>query len=101
MLIVHVHIQVKPQFIEEFIRATNENAKKSRNEPGIARFDFIQQIDDPSRFILVEVYRTPEDSMKHKETEHYRKWRDTVKDMMASPRESLKYTNISPSDLGW
>ena len=72
MLIVHVHIQVKPESVEEFIAATKENTQNSRNEPGIARFDFIQQIDDPTRFMLIEVYKTPNDPVKHKQTEHYK-----------------------------
>ena len=101
MLIVHVHIQVKLELIEEFILATKENAQKSRNEPGIARFDFIQQIDDPSRFLLIEVYRTIEDPKKHKETTHYKKWRDTVEEMMEIPRNSIKFNNIDPGDDGW
>ena len=101
MLIVHVHIQVKPESAEEFIAATKENAQNSRNEPGIARFDFIQQIDDPTRFMLIEVYKTPDDPVKHKQTEHYKQWRDKVENMMAVPRKSQKFSNISPSDQGW
>ena len=101
MLIVHVHIQVKPQFIEDFITETKENAQKSRNEPGIARFDFIQQIDEPTMFLLVEVYRTSDDAKKHKQTEHYAKWRDKVENMMEKPRKSIKYSNITPNDEGW
>jgi quinol monooxygenase YgiN len=98
MFIVHVHIQVKPQWIGEFIIATNENVEKSRNEPGIARFDLIQQIDEQSRFVLIEVYRSPDDPYEHKETEHYKKWRDTVEKMMEIPRKSVKFKNISPVD---
>ena len=101
MLIVHVHIQVIPQLIEEFILATKENAQASRGESGVARFDFIQQIDDPSRFLLIEVYRTLEDPKKHKQTEHYMKWRDTVENMMEIPRKSFKFENITPGDDGW
>jgi quinol monooxygenase YgiN len=101
MLIVHVHAHVKPEFVEAFRQATIENARHSVQEPGIARFDVIQQIDDPTRFILVEVYRTADDPARHKETAHYQKWRDTVADMMAEPRTSIKYANVFPDDKGW
>jgi quinol monooxygenase YgiN len=70
-------------------------------EPGIARFDVIQQLDDPTRFVLVEVYRTPEDAASHKETAHYETWRNTVADMMAEPRSGVKYANVFPDDEGW
>jgi quinol monooxygenase YgiN len=101
MLIVHVFVNVKPDQVEAFQAATLENARNSIREPGIARFDVIQQQDDPARFVLVEVYRTPEDPAKHKETAHYQKWRDTVADMMAEPRTSIKYTNVYPDEQGW
>jgi autoinducer 2-degrading protein len=101
MLVVHVHVHVKPEFIEPFRDASLENARKSVQEPGIARFDVIQQADDPSRFVLVEVYRTPEAAAQHKETRHYAVWRDTVANMMAEPRNSVKYFNAFPSDEGW
>jgi autoinducer 2-degrading protein len=101
MLIVHVFVQVKPEFIEQFKEATIANHRGSIKEPGIARFDVIQQQDDPTKFVLVEVYRTPEDTVKHKETEHYKKWRDTVEKMMAVPRTSIKYTNVAPDEKGW
>ncbi len=101
MLIVHVHVHVKPEAVEAFKEATVENARNSVQEPGIARFDVIQQNDDPTRFILVEVYRTADDPARHKETAHYKKWRDTVADMMAEPRQSVKFTNIFPDDSGW
>ena len=101
MLIVHVHIHVKPECVGDFKAACIENAQKSIQEPGIARFDFIERQDDPNRFMLVEIYHTPEDALKHKETAHYAKWRDTVADMMAEPRQGIKYTNIHPGDDGW
>lgn len=101
MLIVHVHVHVKPDFIEAFRTATLENAHNSIMEQGIARFDVIQQQDDPSRFVLVEVYRTPDDPIKHKETSHYQTWRDTVAEMMAAPRSSIKYDSVFPEDAGW
>jgi quinol monooxygenase YgiN len=96
MLIVHVHVHVKPDSIHAFREATIANASQSVKEPGIERFDVIQQADDPSRFVLIEIYRTPEAPAAHKETEHYKVWRDTVADMMAEPRSSVKYTNIYP-----
>jgi (4S)-4-hydroxy-5-phosphonooxypentane-2,3-dione isomerase len=94
MLIVHVHVHVKPEFVEAFRKATIENARLSVREPGIARFDVVQQQDDPTRFVLVEVYRTADAPAKHKETAHYAKWRDTVAPIMAEPRSSVKFTNV-------
>lgn len=101
MLIVNVFVQVKSDKIDAFKEATIENAGRSINEAGIARFDVLQQQDDPSRFILVEIYSTDKDPALHKETEHYKKWRDTVADMMAEPRSSIKCKNIFPDDSGW
>ncbi len=101
MLIVHVFVQVKPDQVEAFRTASLENARNSVQEPGIARFDVIQQQDDPTRFVLVEVYRTSDDPGRHKETAHYQKWRDTVADMMAEPRTSIKYTNVFPDEQDW
>ncbi|MBD3306208.1 antibiotic biosynthesis monooxygenase [candidate division KSB3 bacterium] len=101
LLVVHVHVHVKPEFVEAFKQASLENAQNSLQEPGVARFDVVQQNDDPTRFVLVEAYRTPEDPAKHKATTHYQKWRDTVAEMMEEPRSSVKYTNIFPDDQGW
>jgi quinol monooxygenase YgiN len=101
MLIVHVFVHVKPELVEAFKAATLENARNSLQEPGIARFDIIQQKDDPERFVLVEVYRTANDPARHKETAHYQKWRDAVADMMAEPRSSIKYSNLFPDEQGW
>jgi len=101
MLVVHVFAHVKPDQVEAFRAATGENARNSIREPGVARFDVVQQQDDPTRFVLVEVYRTPEDPGRHKETAHYQKWRDTVAEMMAEPRTSIKYTNVFPDEQGW
>jgi autoinducer 2-degrading protein len=101
MFIVHVHVHIKPEYVDAFIEATIENASNSLQENGITRFDVIQQTDDPTRFVLIEVYRTPEDSAKHKETAHYRIWKDAVADMMAEPRTSVKYDNLFPYDEGW
>ncbi len=101
MLVVHVFVHVKPEAVEAFKAATLENARNSVQEPGIARFDVVQQVDDPTRFVLVEVYRTADDPARHKETAHYKRWRETVADMMAEPRYSVKYTNVFPDDQGW
>ncbi len=101
MLIVHVHARVKPIFIDAFREASLENAAHSVLEPGVARFDVLQDAADPARFLLVEVYRTPEAPSAHKETAHYRKWRDLVAPMMAEPRTSVKFANLFPGDEGW
>jgi autoinducer 2-degrading protein len=101
MYIVHVHVHVKPDCIEPFRASTLDNATHSIQEPGVARFDVIQQQADPTRFVLVEVYRTPDDPAKHKETAHYKKWRDTVADMMAEPRVGIVYHSVFPSQDGW
>jgi quinol monooxygenase YgiN len=101
MVIVHVHIHVKPEVLDDFIEATIENGRDSVREPGIARFDFIQNLDDPTKFVLIEVYRTPDDPAAHKETAHYNIWREKVANMMAEPRRSVKYANVFPDDRGW
>ena len=101
MLIVHVHVQVKPECVEAFQAASLDNARHSIQEPGIARFDVVQQADDPTRFVFIEVYRTVDAPARHKETEHYAKWRDAVAAMMAEPRRSTKYRNVFPDDAGW
>jgi|SRR4051794_6756177 autoinducer 2-degrading protein len=101
MLIVHVHVHVKPESIEAFREASVENARNSVREPGIARFDVLQQSDNPSRFVLTEVYRTPEAPAQHKTTAHYLAWRDTVASMMAEPRTSVQFKNVFPGDEGW
>ncbi len=98
MQIVHVHVHVKPEFVEAFKRATLENATNSIKEAGIARFDVIQQVEDPTRFILVEIYKTAEASVAHKETAHYKRWRDDVMKMMAEPRQGIKYAYIFDTD---
>lgn len=101
MFIVHVFIHVKPECVADFKATTIANVQNSIQEAGIARFDFIEQQNDPNRFVLVEVYRQPEDAVKHKETAHYKVWRDAVADMMAEPRSSIKFLNIAPNDNGW
>ena len=95
MLIIHVHIVVKPDGIEAFKEATIENARNSRKEPGIARFDVVQQHDDPTRFVLVEVYRSVEATAAHKETAHYAAWRERAEPLMAAPRTRVQYTDVS------
>ena len=101
MLVVLVHVHVKPECVEAFKKISIENSKKSLQEAGIARFDVIQQQDDPTRFVLIEAYRTPEAPALHKETAHYANWRDTVADMMAEPRFSVKHDNCHPGDEAW
>ena len=101
MLILHVHVHVKPDSVEAFKEASIENARQSRKEPGIARFDVIQQHDDPTRFVLVEVYRNVKATADHKETAHYAAWRARVEPLMAEPRTRAQYTNVSPGDEGW
>lgn len=101
MLVVHVHVHVKPEHVDTFRAATLENAAASLREPGIARFDVLQDTGDPTRFVLVEAYRTPEAPAHHKDTDHYRRWRDTVADMMAEPRSSVKYSAVFPDDSRW
>ena len=101
MVIMHVFIQVKPECLDDFKAATVENARNSVQEPGIARFDVIQQEDDPTRFVLVEVYRSAEAPARHKETAHYKKWLETAETMMAVPRTRTFYTNVFPDDSDW
>jgi quinol monooxygenase YgiN len=101
MLIVHVFVHVKPDTVDAFIEATRENARSSVREPGIVRFDVAQQDDDPTRFLLMEIYRTPDDPVRHKETAHYATWRDAVEPMMAEPRRSVKYHEIHPEPSEW
>jgi autoinducer 2-degrading protein len=101
MIIVQVHVHVKPEYVAAFQSATIENARRSLLESGIARFDVLQQTSDPCRFTLVEVYRDPEAPARHKSTEHYTGWRDTVAPMMAEPRASVVFRNTFPEDSGW
>ena len=96
MIIVHVFVHVHPHRVDAFTAATLENARNSVQEPGIIRFDVVQQDDDPTRFLLIEIYRTPQDPARHKETAHYAMWRDTVDSMMAEPRRSVKYHAVFP-----
>ena len=101
MFVVNVHVWVKPEYVEQFKVATSENARHSIGEPGVARFDVLQHRDDPTRFLLMEAYRTPEAPAAHKDTAHYQRWRDAVEPMMAQPRSSEKYANVFPADEDW
>ncbi len=101
MIIVHVFVSVKPDCVDAFTAATLENARHSVNESGIVRFDLVQQHDDATQFLLIEIYRTPADSGLHKETAHYATWRDAVAPMMAEPRRSTKYHALFPGPAGW
>jgi quinol monooxygenase YgiN len=101
LLIVQVHVHVKPEAIDAFRAASLANARASVQEPGVARFDVMQSQDDPTRFVLSEVYRTPEAPAAHKETAHYLRWRDTVAPMMAEPRTAARFSNVFPDDSGW
>jgi (4S)-4-hydroxy-5-phosphonooxypentane-2,3-dione isomerase len=101
MFIVHVHVYVKPEYVDAFREATIDNARNSVKEPGITRFGVVRDLDDPTHFVLVEVYRTREDSARHKDTVHYARWRDRVMEMMAEPRRSVKFTNIFPENEAW
>lgn len=101
MLVVHVHVHVKPGCAAAFEAATLANARASVREPGVARFDVVRQADDPERFVLIEVYRSPDAPAAHKATAHYAAWRDAVEPMMAEPRRSVKFANVFPDDAGW
>lgn len=98
MLVVHVHCRVRPESADAFRRATLANARASIQEPGILRFDVLEQEGEQGRFVLVEVYRTHEDTARHKETAHYATWRDSVAGMMAETRSSVKFKPAFPTD---
>jgi autoinducer 2-degrading protein len=101
LLIVEVSIHVKPDAVEAFRAATLANARASVQEPAIARFDVLQDRDDPTRFVLIEVYRAPDGQAAHRATAHYAAWRAAVDDLMAEPRTSRKFVNAFPEDSGW
>ncbi len=101
MLIIQVQVHVKPEFIEAFKAASLANALASVKEIGIARFDVVQQLDDPTRFLLLEAYRDPEAPARHKQTAHYAAWAEAVNPMMADTRSSLKFANVFPGEDGW
>lgn len=101
MLVVLVEVQVKPEAVEAFRKVTLENARLSLTEPGIARFDVLEQRGEPNRFVLVEVYRDDSAPAAHKQTAHYAAWRDAVEPMMAAPRKSTKFQGVFPDARGW
>lgn len=101
MLILIVNIQIKPDRIEAFRAATVENARHSLQEPGIVRFDVLQQTDDPARFVLYEVYRDAAGPVAHKEQPHYQAWLAKVDDMFAEPRTRALYSSVYPADQSW
>jgi (4S)-4-hydroxy-5-phosphonooxypentane-2,3-dione isomerase len=101
MLVALIYVHVKPESIEAFKEITLDNARNSVLEPGVARFDMIQQADDPTRFVLIEAYRDDDGPARHRETAHYARWRDGAPDMMQEPRTGVRYTNIFPEDSGW
>ena len=101
MYVIHVQVHVKPEAVEAFKSATLANARASLQEPGIARFDVVQQLDDPARFVLVEAYRAPEDQGRHRQTAHYAAWAAAVAGMMAEPRSAVKFANVFPGEDGW
>ena len=101
MLIVHVYVEVKPNRVQDFIEATLVNARESIKEPGISRFDVLQNRENPNQFVLNEVYRTSEDPARHKQTPHYSQWKETVAEMMAVPRTKQVYDNLFPLDERW
>ena len=102
MLVVHVHARVRAERIPDFLTATQVNAKASLTEPGVLRFDVLQDQADPTHVVLVEVYRDDDASAAHKLTPHYAAWRDTVAEMMAEPRASTKFAAVFPATGdGW
>lgn len=101
MLIALVSIHVKPDAIEAFKAASIDNATHSRLEPGVVRFDLTRELDDPARFVLIEVFRDEAAQLAHRETAHYERWRDTVASMMASPRTVVRLANVFPGDESW
>lgn len=101
MFIIHVHVHVKPEFINQFIEATLDNARNSVQEPGVARFDVVQQSEDATRFVLLEAYRNPAALDQHRTTAHFARWRDAVGEMMAEERTRVQFSNVFPGDEAW
>jgi autoinducer 2-degrading protein len=101
LLIVHVEVAVVPEHLDAFLGRTEENARRSREEPGVLRFDVLIDREDSCRMLFVEVYRNEAAAAAHKETAHYQRWRDAVAPMMARPRRSTRYRNLSPDDAAW
>jgi len=98
MLVVHVHVRVRPDRVEDFLGATLANARASVQEPGVLRFDVIQDQADPAHVVLAEVYRDADASAAHKQTRHYATWRDAVAEMLAEPRAPTKFSAIFPAE---
>ncbi len=98
MIVTCVYVHVKPLVLNDFIEASVLNRKGSVKEPGNLRFDFVQQADDPARFMLYEAFESEEAALAHKSSDHYLKWRDTVKEMMAEPRYGVKYNILEPEE---
>ena len=101
MIVAIINIHVKPEAVTPFKTATQDNASHSIQELGVIRFDFYQQSDDPYRYVLLEIYKSEEDILRHRETAHYQRWRDTVTDMMAEPRQRITYTVLYPPEAEW
>lgn len=101
LLIVHVDVAVVPDQVDAFLAATDENARASRQEAGVLRFDVLRDRADPAHVVLVEIYRDEQAALAHKDTAHYEAWRDTVAPMMARPRQAARYLNVSPDDTEW
>jgi len=98
MYVVCVTVYVEPGREDDFVAATRKNHEGTLGEPGALRFDVLRAVDDPSRFFLYEVYRTPDDFKAHQQTEHYAIWKQTVADWMAQPRQGIKHASIFPAD---
>ena len=94
MYVVCVTTFVKEPFVQAFIDATLDNARNTRRELGNVRFDVLRAEDDPTRFMLYEAYHAKEDFAKHQQTEHYSRWKQTVADWMAQPRQGVKHQSV-------
>lgn len=101
MVILIVNLHVKAEHLEAFRQATRENARNSVKEPGVVRFDVLEQTEDPTRFVLYEVYRDNDAPAQHRETAHYKAWVAKVPDMLEEPRTRTFYTNFCPADAEW
>jgi (4S)-4-hydroxy-5-phosphonooxypentane-2,3-dione isomerase len=101
MVILHVHVHVRSEYLDAFRDATLENARSSIQEPGVLRFDFVQQVDDPARFVLVEVYRDESAVEAHRQSAHYAKWRDLAEPMMAEARYRTLFKAVFPDEEDW
>jgi autoinducer 2-degrading protein len=101
LLIVHVDVSVEPDRVDDFLAATEVNATATRQEEGVVRFDVLRDRDETGHVVLVEMYRDDQAASAHKATPHYAQWRDAVAPMMARPRQSVRFVNVSPDDSGW